>query len=576
MTSGFLNSSLLGGLAFRVLLFLSLALLPIGLIAVIQTKQIADQSQRSAELSLIAVTEQAAATERTLLQEALGAGRALTSVVKLVREDLIRCSDFLKSYKDENTIYRLVGFVALDGQMDCSSTHQTFDLSDSSTLKAAMNSPETMVTASARAAITGAAVVVVTVPVYEDEELIGFVFISIGKEALAGEDIEDTENAPLALITFNSAGNILTEDFKGGREGAIAEEMPANYDLAQLTGPTRQVFSAVNQNGAERVYTVIPMVKGTVFAMSVWPEDTALLETDFSGRASALLPIFMWLASLIVAFWALNRLAITHIRKLGRQMRHFALNRTLPRKSLGDRVPAEIVAMEKSFLGMANSILQDEARLEDSLREKNILLKEVHHRVKNNLQLISSIMNMQIRQAPTEANRRVLQRLQDRILSLATVHKSMYQDNEMTRVGGGILLREIVARSLAVGMEPNSNIEVIEEYDEIMISPDDAAPLTLLVSEAVTNALKYVPKDGAEPSTITVSLKYTSREAARLSVVNTSGGVPPEDGTGLGSRLILAFSRQLNGTLDITEADDTYRLDLDFPVPLKDKDIVDY
>lgn len=67
MTSGFLRNSLFGGLAFRVLLFLSLALLPIGLIAFIQTQQIADQSKRTAELSLIALTEQAAATERSLL-----------------------------------------------------------------------------------------------------------------------------------------------------------------------------------------------------------------------------------------------------------------------------------------------------------------------------------------------------------------------------------------------------------------------------------------------------------------------------------------------------------------------------
>jgi len=573
MTSGFLSNSLFGGLAFRVLLFLSLALLPIGLIAVIQTKQIADQSQRSAELSLIAVTEQAAATERTLLQEALGAGRALTSVVRLVHDEPIQCSDFLKSYKEENVNYRLVGFVKMDGMMDCSSTQQTYQLKESVYLKRALERPGDMVTATERGAISGAPVVIVTVPVMDEGELIGFVFISIAQDALTDVALEDPSVAPLSLVTFNSDGNILTSDQTQGERG---DEMPEQYDLKQLTGSTRQVFTATNSGGIERVYAVIPLVSDTVFAMSVWPKDTALLKTDFSGRAAALLPVAMWLASLIVAFWALHRLAITHIRKLGRQMQHFALNRTLPRKTLGDRVPGEIVAMEKSFLGMANSILQDEARLEDSLREKNMLLKEVHHRVKNNLQLISSIMNMQIRQAPTEANRRVLQRLQDRILSLATVHKSLYQDDEMTRVDGSILLREIVSRSLAVGMEPNSGIKVIEDYDAILIGPDDAAPLSLLASEAVTNALKYVPNSSNGPATIEVRLKYTDAEAAQLMVVNTSGGVPPEEGTGLGFRLIQAFARQLNGTLDVVDEGGLYRLTLDFPVPLKDKDVIDY
>ena len=573
MTSGFLRNSLFGGLAFRVLLFLSLALLPIGMIAVVQTKQIAEQSQRTAELSLIAVTEQAAATERTLLQEAFGAGRALTSVVKLVHDDSGQCSDFLQTYKDEVSKYRLVGYIKVNGLMDCSSTHISYDLSQTEYLKKAIERSTRMVTAVDSNGVSGTSVVVVTVPVLSGDTVIGFVFISIAKSELSNEGRENLTTAPLSLVTFNNAGEMLTPDADAQN---IDMELPKGYELAQLIQNERQVFSATNQNGTERVYAVIPLVQGAAFAMSVWPTDTPLLKTDIAGRASALLPIVMWVASLIVAFWALNRLAITHIRKLGRQMRHFALNRTLPRKPLGEQVPFEIVAMEKSFLGMANSILQDEARLEDSLREKNILLKEVHHRVKNNLQLISSIMNMQIRQAPTEANRRVLQRLQDRILSLATVHKSLYQDNEMTRADGSILLREIVSRNLAVGMESNAGIEVVEDYDSILIRPDDAAPLSLLVSEGVTNALKYVPKNSVDGATIGVSLKYTDPESARLKITNTSGGVPPEEGTGLGSRLIQAFARQLNGKLEVKEEEGMYILTLDFPVPLKDKVVIDY
>lgn len=573
MTSGFLRNSLFGGLAFRVLLFLSLALLPIGIIAFIQTQQIADQSKRSAELSLIAVTEQAAATERSLLQEAFGAGRALTSVVKLVRDDPRQCSDFLKAYKEDVSKYRLVGFISLDGIMECSSTHQRYDLSSSTVFRESVARSVRTVTAVDQGRFSGSAVVVVTVPVFEDEETIGYFFISVSTDALEASELEDPTKSPLSLITFNDTGEIVTSE----QDRSAAEvELPVAYPLKQLTRNTRQVFTAQNSEGVERVYAVIPLVDGTVFAMSVWPSNSVLLETDFTSRLSSVLPIIMWVASLVVAFWALNRLAITHIGKLGRQMRHFALNRTLPRKPLGERVPFEIVAMEQSFLTMAKSILQDEARLEDSLREKNILLKEVHHRVKNNLQLISSIMNMQIRQAPTEANKRVLQRLQDRILSLATVHKSLYQDNEMARVDAGILMREIVARSLEVGMEANSGVDVVEDYDSILVGPDDAAPLSLLTSEAVTNALKYVPQ-GREPrANIAVSLKYLTPERAALRVVNTAGGTAPEAGTGLGSKLITAFARQLNGTLSVTEKDGLYALELDFPVPVVDKAIQDY
>ena len=573
MTSGFLRNSLFGGLAFRVLLFLSLALLPIGLIAFIQTQQIAEQSKRTAELSLIAVTEQAAATERSLLQEAFGAARALTSVAKLVKDNPQRCSDFLKAYKEEVEKYRLVGFINGDGMMDCSSTHQAYDLSESPAFQDTVARSVRTVMASDRGRVSGAAVVVVTVPVFEEGEVIGYFFISMSQEALELSELDDPTRTPLSLITFNDSGKIISSE----EDRKIAEaELPEAYPLKNLTVNARQVFTARNMDGVERVYALIPLIDDTVFALSVWPSDTVLLETDFSSRLSSVLPIIMWVASLVVAFWALNRLAITHIRKLGRQMRHFALNRTLPRKPLGERVPVEIVAMEQSFLAMAKSILHDEARLEDSLREKNILLKEVHHRVKNNLQLISSIMNMQIRQAPTEANKRVLQRLQDRILSLATVHKSLYQDNEMARVDAGILMREIVARSLDIGMEANAGIDVSEEYDSILVGPDDAAPLSLLTSEAVTNALKYVPRGGEDRSKIIVSLTRTQDERGLLRVSNTLGGQPPETGTGLGSKLITAFARQLNGTLSVSEEDGYYVLELDFPVPLIDKTVYDY
>lgn len=573
MTSGFLRNSFFGGLTFRVLLFLSMALLPIGLIAFVQTQQIADQSQRSAELSLIAVTEQAAAVERTALQEALGAGRALASVVKLMRNDPAQCSEVLRAYEGEVSKYALVGFVRSDGIMNCSSSMRTYDLTTSEVFKTTMARESVTVSTVDRGAVSGEAVVIVTVPVFDEDVAIGFVFISIERASLEDNELEEVPEPPLSLVTFNDMGQMLSSE----QDHALAaQELPEAYELAQLTGTARQVFSAQNISGEERVYVVAPMIAGTVFTMSVWPVDTPMLQTDFSGRMSSILPIVMWVASLVVAFWSLNRLAITHIRKLGRQMRHFALNRTLPRVNLGEHVPYEIVTMEQSFLGMANSILQDEARQEDNLREKNMLLKEVHHRVKNNLQLISSIMNMQIRQAPTDANRKVLQRLQDRILSLATVHKSLYQDNEMSRVDAGILLPEIVSQSLAVGMEPSAEIKVSEEYDGIMIGPDDAAPLTLLVSEAVTNALKYVGANDGGEKRITISLKQTGDETAQLRVVNTTGDTVPEDGTGLGSRLIQAFARQLNGTLLIQDNDDRFVLELNFPVPLADKQAFDF
>ena len=573
MTSGFLDADVFRGLTFRVLLFLSLALLPIGLISVVQTREIADQNMVNAELSLLAITEQASSTESSLIQEAFGAADALAAVVNLIKADSFSCSSFLREYQESSNLYTIVSFVAADGKMECVSSSASADLSENVIFKRLLHNKKRAANLSLTPPFSKEPVLIVSVPLNVEDQLLGFVNMSIPERVFRQVLEPDLEIRPTAMVTFNADGDILTTE----NDRAFAEkELPSFQELKWYTGQSGRVIRDTNGAGDDRVYAILPIVPGVVYAMSVWPPDSLFLKAGAASRLNLLLPVVMWIASLVVAFWALNRLAIKHIRKLGRQMRHFALNRTLPRTALSGVVPTEIVDMEEAFLGMAESILRDEAKLEDNLRQKNILLKEVHHRVKNNLQLISSIMNMQIRQAKTPDAKRVLQRLQDRILSLATVHKSLYQNDNLTRVDGGVLMHEIVNQLLSVGLPSGSGIKVRQNYEAIQLDPDDAAPLTLLVSEAVTNALKYVSVDQVEKGSIEVSLKYTGPEMALLTVKNSTGHGEVEEGTGLGSRLINAFSRQLNGQFQVLEEADSYTLTVEFPVPQKSKIVYDY
>ncbi len=573
MTSGFLSTNIFRGLAFRVLLFLSLALLPIGLIAVVQTREISDQSLENAELSLLAITEQASTLENGTIREAFGAAAALASVVNLIKSDDVSCSAFLREYQELSELYTVVSFITPDGSMDCVSTGVSGNVSDREVFQKMTQFKTRMANVTANPAQSSEPVMILTNPLKVDDELIGFINLSVPLKNFDEAPVTEQSAHPIAMLTFNAQGDILTTK---GELAATQKELPSFAALKWYAGKSGRVFHETNQAGEERVYAVLPIVSGVGYAMSVWPKNSPMLKAGAMTRLSFVLPIAMWLASLIVAFWALNRLAIKHIRKLGRQMHHFALNRTLPRTTLGGVVPTEIVNMENAFVGMAESILRDEAALEDNLRQKNILLKEVHHRVKNNLQLISSIMNMQIRQAATPDSKRVLQRLQDRILSLATVHKSLYQNDNLSRVDGGALLHEIVNQLLSVGLPSGSAVKVIQNYEPVQLDPDDAAPLTLLVSEAITNALKYVAADANGSGQIEVSLSHTQPEMALLLVKNTLGKGEVEAGTGLGSRLINAFSRQLNGQVEITEDDALYVLRVEFHVPLQAKEVYDY
>ncbi|NNE53485.1 MAG: sensor histidine kinase [Sulfitobacter sp.] len=573
MTYGFFTGDILRGLAARVLFFLSLALLPIGLIAIAQTREIALQNEASTELSLIALTERASTAERQIFQEAFGAAEALASIVLLQRDDPQECSEFMRTYLDATDIYGVVGFIQADGMMNCSSADKPYDFSGDAAFQAILKNPERVAAPQRLGRVSNQLVAIVSSPVFSGDTLEGFVSLSIPKTSFQKIREPELPFKPITLFTFNPDSELLSSDTD---EALAKKEMPSNVELALLIGRESTVFKALNQEGVERVYALQTIVGNAAYAMTVWPTDAPIVTPGITTRLSSFLPVLMWAASLIVAFWALNRLALRHIRKLGRQMRRFALNRNLPRMALGSSVPSELREMEAAFISMGESILRDEAQLEDSLREKNILLKEVHHRVKNNLQLISSIMNMQIRQAKSEDARRVLRRLQERILSLATVHKSLYQNDNLVQVDAKALMSEVVNQLLAVGLESGSNVKVEQEYDDMKLDADDAAPLTLLVSEAVTNAVKNVQREPLGSGRIAIRLTRQAKDRACLSVANTVGGKPGPDGTGLGSRLIEAFARQLNGEIEVEETAEEYRLVISFPLPQTQKEVYDY
>lgn len=574
MTGGFLDGDVFRGLAFRILVFLSLALLPFGLIAVVQTREIARQAEAATELSLLGLTEQASGAERNFIQQGFGAAEALSSIVRLFVEDAAACVSFLRTYQQASGVYSLVGFLPADGVMTCSSAGGEYDFSAYPDFDGALAMSERAVILSRTGPITQQPTLVVVSPVFERDVFSGFMLLSIDLTTLEENADFPTEINPSDLVIFNAAGDLLTSE----RARLVTEaDLPLNRSLKTLVGDHTTVFEDVNSDAEERVYAIVPIVPDVVYAMSIWRQADVLASANQTGTLSIFLPILMWIASLVVAFWSINRLAIRYIRKLGRQMRLFAYNRSMPRSAMGQGVPKEFVDIQTAFMGMAESIIRDEASLEDSLREKNILLKEVHHRVKNNLQLISSIMNMQIRRAPTDESRLVLKRLQERILGLATVHKNLYQSQGLERFDAGALIEEIVGQLLVVGLPAGSAITVEQSYAPVQLDTDDGAPLSLLVSEAVTNAMKYIGQATAQnPAELRIDLSQKDSETAVFKISNSVGVAPEAEGTGLGTQLINAFARQLNAEV-ITEIEEgVHHLTLTFPVPHRVKIVQDY
>ncbi|MFN4102661.1 MAG: histidine kinase dimerization/phosphoacceptor domain -containing protein, partial [Pararhodobacter sp.] len=140
---------------------------------------------------------------------------------------------------------------------------------------------------------------------------------------------------------------------------------------------------------------MVPIIPGVVYALGSWPRSTL----GWAQLSPILFPVLMLLVGLAVAFGAVNALVIRYIKRLKANLDEFAHSRRIVPLSSRPGLPKELAEIDQAWTQLATQLVQDEAELENMVHEKNVLLKEIHHRVKNNLQLIASIVNLKIRRA---------------------------------------------------------------------------------------------------------------------------------------------------------------------------------
>jgi len=553
----------LSGLAPRLAATLALALLPIGLIAVIQSNQINDEFLHRQEATLLALTADAAANEARTISTAEGSVAALLALVDEGLESGDDCSRPFRDFVKANPNYSFAGFVKADGTLACASEQAGRDMASTPTYQLMIADPRMHVIMSLSPAISKTSVIAVSLPKLLAGELVGYVVVSVPHSRIRSDPIERVTERPLDLVTFNAEGRPLSAD--GGLDD-IERRLPAGLPLLSFVGKGPTSFTGLSNAGMARTFAVTPIIPGMVYALGSWPADALAV----GGLPPALFPFIMLLTGLIVAWFAINSLVIRHIRKLQTDMAAFAKSRTLSEGRDLSAQPGEIRAMNETWQTIAKQLLMDEAELEGAINEKNVLLKEVHHRVKNNLQLIASIVSMKLRRATSPDARNVLREVQMRVMSIAAVHRALYVSSEDGRVRADELLKSVVDTTIEAGFGPSHSIEIKRHFEPVVMFPDQAVPLSLFASEAVTNALKYLGQRADGSAELSIELKAEADERARFTVCNSIGTplLPPEQvkGSGLGRSLLDAFVQQLRGTPDIRATDDTFIASLTFAV----------
>jgi len=205
-----------------------------------------------------------------------------------------------------------------------------------------------------------------------------------------------------------------------------------------------------------------------------------------------------------------------------------------------------------------------EEKIKQSLQKKEVLLKEVHHRVKNNLQVISSILNLQSSYVKDPSTLGILKESQNRIKSMAFIHESLYQTKDFTSINFSEYVVNLANNLLHSYSNIEQEIKLKLDIQNVFLNLDLAIPCGLIINEIVSNALKYAFVEKQDNPEIEITM-HSDEENLKLVIGDNGVGLPDtidyRNTESLGLQLVVTLTDQLNGTIELnTKKGTTYTI----------------
>jgi PAS domain S-box-containing protein len=217
----------------------------------------------------------------------------------------------------------------------------------------------------------------------------------------------------------------------------------------------------------------------------------------------------------------------------------------------GDKVGAVYVATDISERKKADQ------KMRESLKEKEILLSEIHHRVKNNLAVISGILQLQVYHTDNKKVNKALKESQSRIQSMSLVHEMLYQSESMAFINYKKYVNDLLQAISSMHLNEDRDIDIISEVEEVKFDLNQAIPCSLLLNEIIVNSYKHAFDDQSKGF---IRVKMREEEGKVHLIVEDNGvGVTQETintSESLGSTLIRTLTSQLKGTYEIGTLED--------------------
>lgn len=183
-----------------------------------------------------------------------------------------------------------------------------------------------------------------------------------------------------------------------------------------------------------------------------------------------------------------------------------------------------------------------------SLKEKEILLAEIQHRVKNNLAIITGLLNLQTEKAPCDESRLLMIESRNRVMSIAMVHERLYKKDNLSKINLKLYLSELMQELVKSFPINSKQIEIVEELDKIELEITKAVPIGLIVNEALTNSLKHAFNDGQQNPKIKIKMQLIF-DRIHIGIMDNGTGfadITTRHDTALGLSLIESLSDQID------------------------------
>ncbi len=210
------------------------------------------------------------------------------------------------------------------------------------------------------------------------------------------------------------------------------------------------------------------------------------------------------------------------------------------------------ILLTKELVEKEEKRKEAEENLKRSLDEKEILLKEVHHRVKNNMQIISSILKMQERLIDDKQLKMVLEESQNRIRSMALIHENLYRNENLANIMFSNYVKSLAGNLARSFSEKQGNVTFEYDIDDVYLPLDIGIPCGLIINELISNSFKYAFEQ-VERGKIIINLKRLNEQSFRLVVADNGPGLPKdidiEKSGSLGMKIVTKLVMQIEGVL---------------------------